>query len=151
MIVSGEGFWCFTSSSFNKSQCFNDQSENSGEPYHWSLQGGIYLKQWESFGCWGPTDDPCCDHQWLITLSGHQSRNALTGALSWCWALPKLRLGLSPEGQWMGNSWLLSNPHPNYSSHLLFILSIWLSICFWCRQWLYTWYSSSFTCILQKH
>lgn len=85
---------------------------------------------------------PCCDYQWLITLSGHQSRNALTGALSWCWALPKLRLGLSPEGQWMGNSWLLSNPllktHPNYSPHLLFILSFWLSICFWCRQWLYT-------------
>lgn len=84
----------------------------------------------------------CCDYQWLITLSGHQSRNALTGALSWCWALPKLRLGLSPEGQWMGNSWLLSNPllktHPNYPSHLLFILSFWLSICFWCRQWLYT-------------
>lgn len=121
---------------------FQWSMENSGEPYHWSLQGGIYLKQWESFGCWGPTDDRCCDYQWLITLSGHQSRNALTGALSWCWALPKLRLGLSPEGQWMGNSWLLSNPllktHPNYSPHLLFILSFWLSICFWCRQWLYT-------------
>lgn len=88
-------------------------------------------------GCWGPTDDLCCDYQWLITLSGHQSRTH--------WLVPcpdPSWLGLSPEGQWIGNSWLLSNPllktHPNYSPHLLFILSFWLSICFWCRQWLYT-------------
>lgn len=93
-------------------------------------------------GCWGPTDDLCCDYQWLITLSGHQSRNRI----DWCPVLmlssTLADLGYPQRGSELGIPGYWATLYLRLTliilPYLLFILSFWLSICFWCRQWLYT-------------